>query len=66
MYECLHRVVINEKIYEYPSIKSAIRGLDGYKSILRTYGGKRTKEEAIELVKQWEKENPHQYKKRDS
>lgn len=66
MYETTHRVIKNDKVYEYPAIKSAIRGtgIRGYKSFMRIYGINRTKEEAIRLVQLWENENPHQYKKR--
>lgn len=51
-------------VYEYNGIKSAVRIKGKYKSFMRTYGVKRTKDEAIALVAQWESENPLQYKTR--
>lgn len=70
MYEVKHTQEINGKIYESNLIKSAVRvktegkGTGKYLSFARSYGNKRTKEEAIRLVKEWEDKHPHQYKVR--
>jgi len=69
VYETTHKQTIlnpfGESVsYEYPAIKSAVRIRGVYKSFMRTYGTKRTKEQAIELVAAWELENPLLYKTR--
>ena len=63
MFEKIHRQEINGELYEYPAIKSATKVKNKYISIMRTYGNKRTKQEAIELVKAWELEHMYRHRK---
>ncbi len=64
MFETIHRVEIKGVVYEYNAIKSAVKIKGVYKSFMRTYGQKRTKKEAIDLVAKWEEKNPLMYKTR--
>ncbi|PKF60990.1 hypothetical protein CW745_11795 [Psychromonas sp. psych-6C06] len=57
MYETIHVIKVGNKDYMYDAIKSAVRKNGKVTTFMRTYGEKRTKEEAIALVLQWEKEN---------
>ncbi len=57
MYETIHVIKVGKKDYMYDAIKSAVRKDKKVITFMRTYGEKRTKEEAIELVSQWEQEN---------
>lgn len=54
MFKTVHTVTKNDVSYEYPCFKSATRIGGKYLSIRRTYGLKRTEEEAKRLVLEWE------------
>ena len=55
MFHTTHTIVSKYgKAYTYPAYKSAKRINGKHRTFMRTYGVKRTAEEAKLLVKQWE------------
>ena len=53
----VHIMRRGDTVYEYPAIRASTNKGGRYICFMRTYGVKRTREEAIILVDAWEKEN---------
>ena len=66
MQQVTHVVTQKGIKYSYDAMRSAIKINGVYKSFMRTYGLKRTREDAVKLVDAWERKNPLKYKVRDN
>ena len=64
-HEGTHKITKKGKEYFYPTIKAAVRVNGKHKTFMRTYGGKRTKAEAIKLVVAWYNAQPKYIKLAD-